>query len=375
MADFPKDLTRDYTLSQMSLAAYDDNPKPPAGWGTAPIDSHVDPKTGFAAYAFQNPTTQEIVIAYRGTDDRRDITGPDAAMANPFASWDKQFTQGLDFAGKIMQEHPEAAGKISVTGHSLGGGLAEVTTKMYNLPGTTFDPAGASNITRSNEFAQYKRDHGITTNGPHPDFKGYVVRGSDVSTLTLGHVGPTLTISGLAGRDALEVAGEKLGGSLGLVGGIAGYGNGQANRHTMVRINGMFQKAVQENKPLPRWFAANDMPADVQANFEKLAQNGATDKLRAAGCSDKQCTNAMTALATRMVEKNHGDQIFFGIDPTKGLGIVSDRNSPGKNDVIVSIDKIRDVEPETSIASLSQTQAQTLSEQEHIKTRQGPTLS
>ena len=61
---------KDALLSQFSVLAYRDrsfldNPANlPAGWTVK--DDSVSPP--FAAFAFQNNTTGEVVIAYRGTD-------------------------------------------------------------------------------------------------------------------------------------------------------------------------------------------------------------------------------------------------------------------------------------------------------------------
>ncbi len=102
------------------------------------IDREVDGNTGFAAYAFKDKTTGEIVISYVGTDAKTDgeigvhnITG-----ANKIALGDwnedlavKQYDQGDLFYMKMRHDNPDA--EISVTGHSLGGGIADTVALRH----------------------------------------------------------------------------------------------------------------------------------------------------------------------------------------------------------------------------------------------------
>ncbi|PEP50251.1 lipase family protein [Bacillus pseudomycoides] len=115
----------------------------------------VDEKTGFAAYAFKDKTTGEIVISYVGTEDGTDaktdgeigvhnITG-----ANKIALGDwnedlavKQYDQGDLFYMKMRHDNPDA--EISVTGHSLGGGIADTVALRHredNIEALTLNPA------------------------------------------------------------------------------------------------------------------------------------------------------------------------------------------------------------------------------------------
>lgn len=359
----PKDLSHDYVLSQMSLAAYDDQPRPPEGWNV--IDSvNTNDKTGFVAFAFQNPSTNEVVIAFRGTDNAKDIDADYAMAPLPGTAWHEQFKQALDFTDKVMHEHPEAVGKTFLTGHSLGGGLAEVCTQMYGLPGRTFDPAGAKNITQSDQFRAYAMGHSTTPAGgvgAHNDFKGYVVGGSMVSSLTLSHVGQTEPISGIAGRSVIDVITEHTS--------VWKLGKGQLNRHSMGRINGMFEKAVREGKPVPRYFAANEveaqrqealvdsMPQNMRENVVRLVAAGADTKLQAAGCSAEQCDNILIAFAGRMAKKGFNDQVFFGVDPKSQIGVVGDM--AGKtSDVSLALADIKEQSPEKTLELTQQQSVQ-----------------
>lgn len=104
--------------------------------------------TGFSAQAFVNVQTGELVIAYRGSDN-----GIEALNASSWASsgtWHPQFTDATNFAAaarvaalaKVNEYRlkPENGlrplaqlpdDKILVTGHSLGGLLSQVVSKMF----------------------------------------------------------------------------------------------------------------------------------------------------------------------------------------------------------------------------------------------------
>lgn len=86
---------------------------------------------GFTARAYQNMTTNEIVIAYAGTEDITGIDGKiDVELAAGISS--VQANYAALFYHEVKHKYPDA--DISFTGHSLGGGLA-------GLMGIYFDKA------------------------------------------------------------------------------------------------------------------------------------------------------------------------------------------------------------------------------------------
>ena len=114
-----------------------------------------DPKTGFHATAYQNTTTHEIIIAYRGTDpdfkNHTRTTLQDAAV--DYAMIKKQVNDQKAAADAFTQEMIDKAEKhgiskdhIFLAGHSLGGTLAEIEAWEHGLRGTTLNAYGAVDL-------------------------------------------------------------------------------------------------------------------------------------------------------------------------------------------------------------------------------------
>jgi len=94
---------------------------------------------GFEAISFVKGN--EIVISYAGTDEAKDW-GTNIPLGLP------QLYQAADYYLQVKKDNPGKT--ISLTGHSLGGGLASLIAVLFNETAITFDQApfrGAANNT------------------------------------------------------------------------------------------------------------------------------------------------------------------------------------------------------------------------------------
>jgi hypothetical protein len=129
--------TQEYAL--LSLFVYQvkrdgiNRPNLPAGW--ALLESRDDNLLGFSYGVFKRSGTNEIVLSYTGTNGLIDWASNLTAGAG-LPSW--QVTN----AALVYQQTKEKYGSnITLSGHSLGGGLASVMATWFNRPAVVFDPA------------------------------------------------------------------------------------------------------------------------------------------------------------------------------------------------------------------------------------------
>ena len=109
--------------------------------------------TGFQATAYRTIDRSEVIIAYRGTEFNREPVrdgAVDAAMV--LAGVNPQLGASEVFTREVLQKVQEAdKGKlthtrVAVTGHSLGGTLAQLNAAKFGLDGHTFNAYGAQNL-------------------------------------------------------------------------------------------------------------------------------------------------------------------------------------------------------------------------------------
>lgn len=112
-----------------------------------------DRLTGFQATAYKREDTKEIVIAYRGTEfDRQPVRdgGVDAGMV--LTGINAQAPAANAFTRQVIDDATREAAlegrkpDITVTGHSLGGTLAEINAAKFGLKGETFNAYGAASL-------------------------------------------------------------------------------------------------------------------------------------------------------------------------------------------------------------------------------------
>ena len=97
-----------------------------------------DPASGYFGALYRNADNGTIIYANRGTEgpDKLDVR---ANVLQAFGLESKQYTTAMKVARNLRATY---GGKLSFTGHSLGGGLASAQALVTGLPATTFNAAG-----------------------------------------------------------------------------------------------------------------------------------------------------------------------------------------------------------------------------------------
>lgn len=177
-------------LAKLSLEVYDGGI--PYGWTFLEEPTAEQKATGLYAVAYQNISTGEIVIAYKGTTIR-DSGDLGADIALTVGGDHPQFEAALQFALAIRDQYAGTASAISVTGHSLGGGLAQLAADVFGFGGMTFDAPGVDQLTTgtaAEQFTQFFTNTGESFGHMPAGFTNLTVFGSVVSSIG-DHIGTT----------------------------------------------------------------------------------------------------------------------------------------------------------------------------------------
>lgn len=114
------------------------------------------PRTGYQGTIYQHVESGEIVVAHRGTEFERqrwdDLIKTDGAMVltrtNLQADEAVALTAQAREISRDIGVRTGRAPEVTVTGHSLGGTLAQVSAHHYDLRGETFNAYGAVSLDR-----------------------------------------------------------------------------------------------------------------------------------------------------------------------------------------------------------------------------------
>ncbi len=121
------------------------------------LEHYSNPRNGYQGTIYQRADTGELVVAHRGTEvDKgikpiiQDALYTDGSMAlsrvNPQAQDAIALTRRAQERANEISETYGRAPQLSVTGHSLGGTLAQVTAHHFGLKGETFNAYGAASL-------------------------------------------------------------------------------------------------------------------------------------------------------------------------------------------------------------------------------------
>jgi len=133
--------------------------------------------SSFQSALYKDATTGRYRIAIAGTNDLRGDLLADGSLAMQdvssvartfSADWHPQMSDALNFAFESIREiknellkteRPEDVtldtirSRIDVTGHSLGGALAELVSQFFGLPGFNIDGPGVHDLLQSSQYS------------------------------------------------------------------------------------------------------------------------------------------------------------------------------------------------------------------------------
>jgi hypothetical protein len=185
-------------------------------------------KSTFAArvYASGTGADTKYVIAFRGSQSKSDFV---ADVKQAFGGGTDHYQKALEIGKKLTL----SGANVTLTGHSLGGGLASATAVASGRDAVTFNAAGLSDAT-INSANQIRTNAGVGNAGK---VDAYFVRGEILSVVQGG--GDRL-IGGLLGGPVGQILGdvpEAYGNRIGLDGNrpsdVKWYQDNPVSRHGM----------------------------------------------------------------------------------------------------------------------------------------------
>lgn len=256
-------INRDAQLSTIANAAYLKQPPQTISIGGVNweyVDQSKPTTSGFYGIAYRNPQTNEIAVAYRGTDGMSDLKA-DTTFAT--GQWNPQFTDAAKFTAdvKAIAIRDYGGAKLLATGHSLGDGIGQVMAKMFNLDGTGFEGPGANRVVQNAQFAVVKGQYAPDTTGQIGSYTTYRAAGSAISSVGT-HLGGVENMVNLSNGSAMGFAGVVIGiigvttggagnillGALGLTGANVAAKHGMDGIERAMHVTAGLQNAISDGK-------------------------------------------------------------------------------------------------------------------------------
>ena len=175
-------------LAAMAHAVYTPGAAPPAGWSIASAAQLAEvgltpemlssPTSEFRAevYAREIAGQTSYTVAFRGSQSASDWR---SNLGQGVGIRTDHYNRALEIGRRLIV--PEGS-RVTITGHSLGGGLASAAALAAELDATTFNAAGLSDTTLSDARAIAARDGTVDI----PDISAFYVRGEILSALQDG---------------------------------------------------------------------------------------------------------------------------------------------------------------------------------------------
>lgn len=121
------------------------------------ILEHMDRRTGYQGTIYQRPVDGQVIVAHRGTEADKGAKAllQDGALADGgmvLSRSNLQIADAVELTRRALVYGKQAATEyghapeVTVTGHSLGGTLAQITAHHFGLRGETFNAYGAASL-------------------------------------------------------------------------------------------------------------------------------------------------------------------------------------------------------------------------------------
>jgi RHS repeat-associated protein len=140
-------IKRDYEFLALGNASYEGR-KAPSGWREV-TDEELGAKglsrdmfsteAGFSASLYVNDRRQEFALSFRGSDTREDFEKANFPQAVGVET--DQYHRAAELAGRVRDSFGNGS-NLTMTGHSLGGGLAAVAAIATGSKAVTMNAAG-----------------------------------------------------------------------------------------------------------------------------------------------------------------------------------------------------------------------------------------